>query len=191
MSEKYYNGYRFSNSELIKEFRDYKLKIINGDIDFKVSKSGSRLVSDQLNFMRSDFSNDVLTGSVALILFGLLKRYPSDIDVLIKDSDRYPHYIKGNSYSDINEMDTKNRLGYRNFYYKNGIFSGKREYVVDFFEDIGNSFIEVEIGSFFSKKVIKVDNPINILSYKMKMAIDNNSEKHGVDLTKIFVSGRI
>jgi hypothetical protein len=46
-------------------------------------------MSPQLDMVRSQFSNDVITGSLALNLYELIYRDISDIDIIINDSTRY------------------------------------------------------------------------------------------------------
>ena len=78
----------------------------------------------------NNFKNDIISGSIALSLLGLINRTVSDIDILIKNKNRYSGYIN-NTYSDDEELD--NRLGYINFEYKKNFFSKTRDYEVDFF----------------------------------------------------------
>jgi hypothetical protein len=47
-------------------------------------------MSPQLDMVRSQFSNDVITGSLALNLYELIYRDISDIDIII--NDRYTKY---------------------------------------------------------------------------------------------------
>jgi hypothetical protein len=181
---------RLTPDELIKEFRDFKLKVINEDIVFNITNSSIRSLGNELDFIKDTFrEEDIITGSIALRLFGLLHRGSNDIDILIKDKDRYS-YIK-----DDYEWEIPNRLGYKSFNYRPNFFSKKIEYDVDFFEDLGCNFTEIEIDDlnlsksciFLEKKSIRVHNPIEILDFKMRMAIEAKSDKHNDDLTKIFV----
>lgn len=174
-----------SPDELKTEFRDYKLKVLNGDITFKPSKDALETHKDLLYFISDTFPNDVVSGSLALSLFGLLHRKTNDIDIIIDDRNRYPKYVK-DGYDD-DEFSTPNRLGYREFKYKRGIFTSEKEYTVDFFENVGASFITIDFGS----KKIKVHNPLEIMDYKLSMAnnskaIRSTSRKHNEDLTIIF-----
>ena len=77
---------RLTPDELIKEFRDFKLKVINGDIVFNITNSSIRSLGNELDFIKDTFrEDDIITGSIALRLFGLLHRGSNDIDILIKD----------------------------------------------------------------------------------------------------------
>jgi hypothetical protein len=173
---------RLTPDELVREFRDFKLKVMNGDIIFNITNKSISDLSEELDFIKETFrEDDILTGSIALRLFGLLHRESSDIDILIKDKDRYS-YIK-----DDYEWKIPNRLGYKSFKYRPNIFSKKREYEVDFFEDLDCNFTEIEVGDFLNKRYIRIHNPIEILDFKMRMAIEAKSDKHNEDLTRIFI----
>jgi hypothetical protein len=56
------------------ELRNVKLKIITEGFKFSV-KSMLDKMSPQLDMVRSQFSNDVITGSLALNLYELIQRY--------------------------------------------------------------------------------------------------------------------
>jgi hypothetical protein len=197
------NSYRLASvhtdfstpSELQTEFRDYKLKVLNGEINFKPSANALEKHRDILNFISDTLPNDIISGSLALNIFGLIYRPTNDIDILIDDKNRYPKYSK-DGYDD-DEFSTPNRLGYRDFKYKKKsligiealqIFYKYKEYKVDFFHnDYGASFITVD----FDGKQLKVHNPLQIMDYKLNMAINTKvysatSRKHNEDLTQIF-----
>ena len=79
--------------DLLPEFRDFKLKLIQSDIEFSVSKEVIKKYHTDLTFIRNNFKNDIISGSIALSLLGLINRVASDIDILIKDKNRYSGYI--------------------------------------------------------------------------------------------------
>lgn len=79
--------------DLLPEFRDFKLKLIQSDVDFSVSKDLVKKYHTDLTFIRNNFKNDIISGSIALSLLGLINRVASDIDILIKDKNRYSGYI--------------------------------------------------------------------------------------------------
>jgi hypothetical protein len=177
---------RLTPDELVREFRDFKLKVMNGDIVFNITNDAIDDLSEELDFIKDTFrEDDILTGSIALRLFGLLHRESSDIDILIKDKNRYSEYTK-QKYGDM-EVSTPNRLGYKIFKYRPNIFSKNKEYEVDFFEDIESNFTEIEVGDFLNSRYIRIHNPIEILDLKIKMAIEGKSDKHNEDLTRIFI----
>ena len=173
-------------SELQTEFRDYKLKVLNSEVKFNPSVNALEKHKDLLNFISDNLPNDIISGSLALNILGLIYRPTNDIDILIDDKNRYPKYSK-DGYDD-DEFSTPNRLGYRDFKYKRGIFTKEKEYKVDFFHnDNDASFIEVD----FNGKKFKVHNPLEIMDYKLNMAINTKvysvtSRKHNEDLTQIF-----
>jgi len=173
-------------TELQTEFRDYKLKVLSGEINFKPSVNALEKHKDLLYFISDNLPNDIISGSLALNILGLIYRPTNDIDILIDDKNRYPKYLK-DGYDD-DEFSTPNRLGYRDFKYKRGIFTKEKEYKVDFFHnDNGASFITID----FEGKQFKIHNPLEIMDYKLNMAINTKvysvtSRKHNEDLTQIF-----
>jgi len=174
-----------TTSELQTEFRDYKLKVINSEINFTPSEKALDNHKDLLYFISDELPDDIISGSLALNIFGLIYRDTNDIDIIIKDKNRYPKYVK-DGYDDV-EFSTPNRLGYVEFKHKRGIFTKEKEYKVDFFHNESASFIEVD----FNGKKIKVHNPLEIMDYKLNMAINSKvysstSRKHNEDLTQIF-----
>jgi len=172
-------------SELQTEFRDYKLKVINSEINFTPSAKALDKHKDLLYFISDKLPDDIISGSLALNIFGLIYRDTNDIDIIIKDKNRYPKYVK-DGYDD-DEFSTPNRLGYVEFKHKRGIFTSEKEYKVDFFHNEGASFIEID----FNGKKLKVHNPLEVMDYKLNMALNSKvfsstSRKHNEDLTQIF-----
>lgn len=172
-------------SELQTEFRDYKLKVISGEINFTPSAKALDKHKDLLYFISDKLPDDIISGSLALNIFGLIYRDTNDIDIIIKDKNRYPKYVK-DGYDD-DEFSTPNRLGYVEFKHKRGIFTSEKDYKVDFFHNEGASFIEVD----FNGKKLKVHNPLEVMDYKLNMALNSKvfsstSRKHNEDLTQIF-----
>ena len=189
-----------SLDDLRMEFRNFKLKSINNEIEFKISDSMIDENKELLTFITDTFPNDIITGSLALKLFGLIGRKSNDVDILIKDKNRYDKYIIDN-YDD--EFTTPNRLGYKPFKYKkpfHGIdlwfrFSKEVEYNVDFFEDKNVPFLEftIDISTTFHSNIkkIKIHNPLEIMDYKLGIFANPKvgratGRKHNEDLTQIF-----
>lgn len=177
---------RLTSDELKTEFRDYKLKVLNGEISFTPSERFIERYRDTLYFISDNLSNDIISGSLALNIFGLIHRDSNDIDIIIDDKNRYPKYDK-DGYEDL-EFSTANRLGYIDFKYKRGIFTSEKKYKVDFFHnDYNASFTTFD----FNGKKLKIHNPLEIIDYKLNMAINKKTEsstsrKHNEDLTQIF-----
>jgi hypothetical protein len=181
-----------SLDELKAEFRNFKLKSISNEINFNISETVIKENKDLLNFLTDNFPNDVITGSLALKLLGLLSRKSNDIDILIKDKNRYDRYIL-DGYDD--EFTTPNRLGYKPFKHKKGIFSKEVEYNVDFFEDKNVPFLEftIDISTTFNSNIkkIKIHNPLEIMNFKLGIFANPKvaratGRKHNEDLTQIF-----
>ena len=163
--------------DLLPEFSDFKLKLIQSDIDFSVSKDLVKKYHTDLTFIRNNFKNDIISGSIALSLLGLINRVVSDIDILIKDKNRYSGYINNTYVGDDEGLD--NRLGYINFEYKKNFFSRTRDYEVDFFLNLDAKFIEFD----FEGTTLKLQHPLEIISAKMGMT---RVHKHYRDLEIIF-----
>jgi hypothetical protein len=172
---------KYRRSDIDSEFRDLKLKIISGDYQFSFMKHKADILGEELEFIAEKFPNDIITGSIALKLYGLLDRNTSDIDILIKDKDRYDSYTKDfyGHYKNDNDIDT--RLGYKNISYKKGFFSKKRTYTVDFFEDKGVLFNTLD----FNGVQLKIHNPMELITTKINLSINN---KHFDDLIFAFKS---
>lgn len=175
-----WDGFISDEISYLANLRDLKFKIINdGDflrIDYSKVKENEKI----LDFISDTFPGDVITGSLSLSLFGLLNRDIGDIDILIKDGNRYNDYKLEGYGGDI----ILNRLGYKIFDYKNSFFSRRKSYEVDFFTDNGAIYKEFN----FKNKSIKVHHPIEVISHKINM-IDNrlsSTSKHRGDLYRIF-----
>lgn len=165
------------------EFRELKIKLLNGDV--KLSFDNSSIVSSEkvLDFICDNFKNDIITGSLALHLYGFINhRSIKDVDILIKDKTRYTGYIKGGY-----DIVISNRLGYKEFEHVTnsffGILSKRVTYDVDFFLELENT--EYSILEYKGHN-LKIHNPIQIISHKIGMA--EKDYKHRQDLYLIFNS---
>ena len=175
------------NIDYTADIRDLKIKIISGEYDFSISNDMVSKYKNQLEFISDNLSDDVITGSLVLNLFGLINRDIKDIDVIIskkksKDATKVSYRI-GNRYG-MREEETSNRLGYLDFRYKKStglldFFKIKKKYTVDFFEGDDVSYIEF----YFQGKTLKLQNPCDIILQKSKMGT-----KHLNDVNKIFNS---
>ncbi len=164
--------------DLVPQFRDLKLKLISGDFQFSISNKSIKKYYNELLLIKKKFTNDIITGSIALNLFGLIDREISDIDILIKDTDRYSGYLN-ETYGDPETGMIDNRLGYILFDFKRGFFYKKRRYEVDFFKDLGTKYIEFQ----FEGVKLKIQHPLEIISVKMGMS---RNHKHYRVLEIIF-----
>ena len=176
------------------ELRDLKINLItSNDIKFTVSSVNMDVHENELSFIKSVCPNDVITGSFALNLYGLVNRYCNDIDILIKDKDRYTYYYNDHSYSD--DVDLSNRLGYLNHSYRKEIsinnkfidnllfpftlvineiiklFGKKYNYKVDYFIDT-----DVRYNTFdYKGHTYKIHCPIQIIEQKIDMYLKNTN----------------
>jgi hypothetical protein len=155
------------------ELRDLKFKVLDGEIIFRVNSYSINRFKRELDFILANFKDDVITGSLALNLYGLIDRPIGDIDILIKDKDRYDSYST-DGYDEV----ISNRLGYIGLSWKKNIFSKRKLYYVDLFIDNGASYQEFE----YKGHLLKLHNPIEIISQKLTM----NGSKHRYDLTNLF-----
>ena len=104
------------DNELKSELRDLKLKIVSGEYEFKINKDFLKDNRKLINFIKSSFPNDIVSGSFVLRSYGLINRELNDLDILINDSNRYTGYTKG-GYND-EEDEISNRLGYKEISHK-------------------------------------------------------------------------
>lgn len=179
-----FNTTYLSVEELKSEFRNYKLKVINSELNFKLIDSFNSETSDLLDFICNTFPNDVISGSFALYLLGLVARKNNDLDIIIPDRNRYDKYTYGD-YDD--EFTTPNRLGFRQFKYKKNIFTKEKNFEVDFFENKEASYITFD----YKGHKLKVHNPLEIMQFKLDIILNpkvpsRTSRKHNEDLTRIF-----
>lgn len=159
--------------------RDFKLGIITGEREIKTCQESLKRFDEQLTFIKDEFPDDIITGSLGLNIFGFLDREISDIDILIKDKERYTGYNSGEYYHRTkgNELDMDSRLGYLEIKHKKpGIWNKlfPKKYEVDFFQYNKQSYVEVE----YKGHIYKVQHPMDILETKSTLA----GNKHYRDL---------
>lgn len=170
--------------ELKSEFRNYKLRAINSELNFKLIDEFNSETSELLDFVCNTFPNDIVSGSFALHLLNLVARKNNDLDIIIPDRNRYDKYLIGN-YDD--EFSTPNRLGFREIKYKKNIFSKEKTYEVDFFENKEASYLTFD----YKGHKLKIHNPLEIMQFKLDIVLNpkvplRTSRKHNEDLTRIF-----
>ena len=159
--------------------RDFKLGIITGEREIKENQEILKRFDEQLTFIKEEFPDDVITGSLGLNIFGFLDREISDIDILIKDKERYTGYNSGEYYRRTkgNELDMDSRLGYLEIKHKRpGIWNKlfPKKYKVDFFQYSSQNYVEVE----YKGHIYKVQHPMDILETKSTLC----GNKHFRDL---------
>ena len=160
-------------------FRDFKLGIITGEREIKANPENLKKFDEQLTFIKDEFPDDVITGSLGLNIFGFLDREISDIDILIKNKERYTGYNSGEYYHRTkgNELDMDSRLGYLEIKHKRpGIWNKlfPKKYKVDFFQYSSQNYVEVE----YKGHIYKVQHPMDILETKSTLC----GNKHFRDL---------
>ena len=174
----------------LSEMRNLKIRMVTEDIKFEVVDNLSDLYSNYLNFIIGQYPDAIISGSLALDLYGLLNRPISDIDLIV--NKRPAGVLHKDTYGDENIMTTSDRLGYQyiteSFKWRN-IFNKRKTYQVDFFLNTGN----VKYNTFvFKGRNLKIQDPVQITEQKIAMV--NNAEnhmftgkqKHNIDLFVIF-----
>jgi hypothetical protein len=157
------------------KLRELKIAAIDGNFTFNINDSVKNKFNKELDFILANFKGDIISGSLALNLYGLIDRPIGDIDILIKDKNRFSGYYMDN-YDEV----ISNRLGSKEFWWKKNIFSKKRYYIVDFFIDNGTSYQEFE----YKGQLLKVHHPFEVLSQKISM----HGSKHNHDLYDLFTN---
>ncbi len=177
--------------------RDLKIQMITtDDVKFSVSPVNMEVHENELDFLKIACPDDVITGSFALNLYGLINRHCNDIDVLIKDKDRYPkgHYYNDHSYSgDVGFSE--NRLGYKyqihrkevtiknsflnsllhpfllpiNYLIK--VFGNEYNFKVDYFIDNDVRYNTFE----YKGHTYKIHCPLQIMDQKLDMYLKNTN----------------
>jgi uncharacterized protein YjfI (DUF2170 family) len=187
-------GYTYTSIPLdfssLSEMRNLKIRMVTEDIKFEVEDNLSNFYSNYLNFIIEQYPDAIISGSLALDLYGLLNRPISDIDLIV--NKRPAGVLHKDTYGDENIMTTSDRLGYQyiteSFKWRN-IFNKRKTYQVDFFLNTGN----VKYNTFaFKGRNVKIQDPVQITEQKIAMV--NNAEnhmftgkqKHNLDLFVIF-----
>ena len=174
------------------EIRNLKLKLINGSYNFSIKPHKIGICRKELEFISNKFPDDIITGSLAFKLYGLIDRNIGDIDLIIKDRDRFSSY-NNSGYDE--ESGITNRLGSRWFDYKPksenrilnlfnilDIFRKSQSLLVDFFENNESNYIEFE----FCGKMLKIQKPIELLDTKLLLMENSSNQKHRKDIYHIF-----
>ena len=162
--------------------RDYKISLITGETEIKISKKALSEFDKVLKFVKDTFPNDVITGSLALNLLGLIDRDIKDVDILIEDVDRYEGYYISSLYGYDSRDNYNNRLGYKRFKHRYGFWNSifPKEYMVDFFENKKLS----DVFTFeYDNHTYSLEHPIDIIEHKINI----NDRKSYYDLYQIFI----
>ena len=193
--------------DMKKEIRDLKISLLENELDLSVSEEKKEKFRKELLFLKDECPNDIISGSLALNLYGLINRDIKDIDILISDKDRYSNY--NNNYNHLYSNDEKiikdKRLGYIKFSHSSfkvstikskyvllnyiintyspvfsnivSIFSSNDEYLVDFFENSDSSYETFT----FNGHVFKIHNLLELIDIKQKIL--NSDNKIGFSLS--------
>lgn len=187
--------------------RDLKIRLITEDINLQVKQRCVDKYSEKIDTILANFDDFIITGSLALNLYGLLDRNISDIDVILFDQ-KYDIPMLGSNHLEQGNFNT-DRLGY--CYLSNGNpFSllgflrsaNKIKYLNDFMspkKEKFDLFLDKEkerkfITFSYKGKNIKVHSPIEIIEQKISMIegnknsyyVMNSVSKNTLDLWRIF-----
>ena len=187
------------------ELRNLKIEIVSGERKVEISEAAKKKHAKELRFIGSTFlKEDVITGSLALNLYGLIDRKVGDIDIMIQDPSRYQGYVAGHRYGEPEdgEMKLSNRLGSKIFielskgllrfipFLKKG-----RTWEVDFFEAEpkfvafefeGREYRVQEPMAVVETKCVLEEKSIKRVRYSYEDDADSPKEKHCRDLMCIF-----
>jgi hypothetical protein len=180
------------------ENRNLKIRMLTENLLFDVDSDNMERLSKELKFINNKYPNSIISGSLALNLYGLIYRDMKDIDLIIEERQNL-HYIK-DRYGDENiEMNTE-RLGC--VYVSNkdsfldliNIFKKKIIYNVDFFLDK-----EGKTKSFkfcYNGLDFKIQCPVQIIEQKIALNANylstigvhrlSGTSKHTHDLFNIY-----
>lgn len=139
------------------ELRNLKIEYVINNNLFHLSSNVNKF-DDELLFIQKKFPNCIICGSLALNLVGILDRPIGDIDILIDKKE-------------INFISSE--LVYHqsyDFYYKKNIFAQTKRFMVYFYENINCNYITFN----YKNKEIKIQNPIDIIGSKVKVASNMN-----------------
>lgn len=176
-----------TQNQIKEDYRNFKLNVIQNNIQFSIDPNRWFGLPKSIRSIIVDyFYDDIITGSVSLYLHGLIDRQIKDIDVVLANSDRFPSYTRDVYGEEADEINIDNRLGYRNFKYKEGfLFKTETEILVDFFVDKDGTYTYKRWNpdNWIATRGIKFHNPFEIIDYKMRMI---HSKKQVDDLFNIF-----
>ena len=187
------------------ELRNLKIEIVSGERKVEISEAAKKKHAKELRFIGSTFlKEDVITGSLALNLYGLIDRKVGDIDIMIQDPSRYQGYVAGYRYGEPEdgEMKLSNRLGSKIFielrkgllrfipFLKKGrtwevdFFEAEPKYVA--FEFEGREYRVQEPMVVVETKCVLEEKSIKRVRYSYEDDADSPKEKHCRDLMCIF-----
>lgn len=184
--------------------RDLKIRLITEDINLQVKQRCVDNYSTEIDTILANFDDFIITGSLALNLYGLLNRSISDIDIIL-----FENKTGLDLYGEDNGVFSTDRLGF--CYLSNGNpFSitgflrskSKMDYISNFVNPKKEKFDlfldkdkERKYTTFtYNGKEIKVHNPIEIIEQKIVMYENhkddfytkNSVAKNKLDLWRIF-----
>jgi hypothetical protein len=167
------------NSNYIKQlYRDFQIQIIQGR-KFQINEKNYQefIKGQQFKLYQKFTPGEIITGSTALKLFGLINRDTSDIDIVLEDINKFGPLQK--IMYTVGELD--NYLGTKYFQEKKFFFKTIK-HQFDFFECVNTEY--VVHGQYVG--TIKIELPMNIINKKIQISDYNHfNDKHMSDLVEI------
>jgi hypothetical protein len=166
--------------------RDLKIRYITGGLDLIIKDDVVKRFENELDFIVKKFNNYIISGSLALNLYGLLDRKIGDIDLIISSDLVDTEFVKINlvlgSYYGVGA--DVNYLGYSYINWRPSFFSRKRKYKVDFI--LNDNVVYYELN--YKNSILKIQNPISIIEKKHELIklFHLGSYKNIKDLNDIF-----
>ena len=165
-----------NSSEIKSLLRDFQIQLLEGR-QFSLNEKNYKefVQSDKYNTYLKFAPGEIITGSNALKLLGLLNRDSKDLDLVIPEE-------KSRQFGPLQKLmystdDLENYIGTQFVKYKRSFFSKSINIQFDFFKQIDNDFILID--------GLKLENPLNIIKRKIQLADRfgfGYSEKHTQDL---------
>jgi len=165
-----------NSSEIKSLLRDFQIQLLEGR-QFSLNEKNYKefVQSDKYNAYLKFAPGEIITGSNALKLLGLLNRDSKDLDLVIPEE-------KSRQFGPLQKLmystdDLENYIGTQFVKYKRSFFSKSINIQFDFFKQIDNDFILID--------GLKLENPLNIIKRKIQLADRfgfGYSEKHTQDL---------
>ena len=166
-------------------YRDFQISIIQGR-EFSISEEKYQkfIKSDKYQVFKKYTPNEIITGSAALNLFGLLDRDIIDLDVILQYPKKFEPYQK----LFYSNESIESYLGTKWFKWRKyswNIFTDFKKYAIDYFQIEDNT-------EFVEYKGLKIETPMGVINHKIEIADKQGmsySDKHVNDLVLILNNG--
>lgn len=188
----YSGGSSLNDNESLKsKFRDFKISLLQNNIDFKVDidKFEDFKQNDSYKIMTTYYPNEVLSGSISLYLHGIIDfREFNDLDIIVDDRR------KVSDYSPMSDSKVDNYIGHKYISIQPNYRFFQRWFGTPAINKIKVDFFENKDCQYTIIDGLKIHNPIEIIHFKLNLAYSvdfdgySNTNKHIDDLERIFSS---